>query len=75
MIASNIPLFHAINELPIVLGPARLVDGVRGIEETLRRNKAHAHQSCRLKFNNTKLESPKKESKEYSASRMPDQAA
>ncbi|KAJ3591197.1 hypothetical protein NHX12_009144 [Muraenolepis orangiensis] len=41
--------------MPIVLDPARLDDG-GGIEGTLRRNKAQYHQSCRLKFNNTKLE-------------------
>jgi len=59
MIATNIPLFHAINEMPIVLDPARLDDG-GGIEETLRRNKAQYHQSCRLMFNNTKLERARK---------------
>jgi hypothetical protein len=31
MIATNVPLFHAINELPIVLDPARLDEG-GGIE-------------------------------------------
>ena len=35
-IAINIPLFVAINALPIVLDPARL-DGGGGIEETLRK--------------------------------------
>lgn len=59
MIATNIPLFHAINEMPIVLDPARLDDG-GGIEETLRRNKAQYHHSCRLMFNNTKLERARK---------------
>ena len=59
MIATNIPLSHAINEMPIVLDPARLDDG-GGIEETLRRNKAQYHQSCRLMFNNTKLERARK---------------
>ena len=54
MIATNIPLFHALNEMPIKLDPARLDDG-GGIEETLRRNKAQYHQSCRFKFNSTKL--------------------
>ena len=33
MIATNIPLFYAINEMPIVLDPARLDDG-GGLEET-----------------------------------------
>lgn len=55
MIATNIPLFHAINKMPIVLDPARLDDG-DGLEGTLRKNDAKYHQSCRLMFNNTKLE-------------------
>ncbi|KAJ8387355.1 hypothetical protein AAFF_G00157320 [Aldrovandia affinis] len=45
--------------MPIVLDPARLDDG-GGIEETLKRNKAQYHQSCRLMFNNTKLERARK---------------
>ena len=53
MIATNIPLFYAINKMPIVLDPARLDDG-GGLEETLRKNKAQYHQSCRLMLNNTK---------------------
>ena len=60
MIATNIPLFYAINEMPIVLDPARLDDG-GGLEETLRKNKAQYHQSCRLMLNNTKLERARKE--------------
>lgn len=59
MIATNIPLFHAINEMPIVLDPVRLDEG-GGVEETLRRNKAKYHQSCRLLFNNTKLDRARK---------------
>ena len=59
MIATNIPLFYAINEMPIVLDPARLDDG-GGLEETLRKNKAQYHQSCRLMLNNTKLERARK---------------
>ena len=55
MIATNIPLFHAMNAMPIKLDPARLDDG-GGIEESLRRNKAQYHESCRIMFNNTKLE-------------------
>ena len=42
MIATNIPLFQAINQLPIILDPIRLDEGV-GIEETLRRNNAKYH--------------------------------
>ena len=59
MIATNILLFHAINEMAIVLDPAR-DENCGGIEETLRRNKAQYHQSCRLMFNNTKLERARK---------------
>lgn len=54
-IAQNIPLFHAINALPIPLNPARLNEG-EGIEETLNTNNAKYHNSCRLLFNNTKLD-------------------
>ena len=58
-IAKNIPLFHNINELPILLNPSRLDEG-GGIEATLRRNSAKYHQSCRFKFNNTKLKRAEK---------------
>ena len=60
-LARNIPLFHSINALPIKLDPARLDDG-SGIEETLRKNKAQYHESCRLLFNNTKLQRTEKRS-------------
>ena len=59
MIATNLPLFQTINVLPIVLDPSRLNDG-DGIEDTLKRNKAKYHQSCRLMFNNSKLERARK---------------
>jgi len=39
MIATNVLLFYALIDLPIVLDLARLDEG-GGIEETLRRNKA-----------------------------------
>ena len=48
-----------MHDLPIVLDPARLDEG-DGIEETLRRNKAPYHQSCRLMFSNTMLERARK---------------
>ena len=64
MIATNIHLFYAINEMPIVLDPARLDDG-GGLEETLRKNKAQYHQSCRLMLNNTKLERARKRRAEH----------
>ncbi len=59
MIASNLPLFQAINDLPIILDPARLDEG-DGIEKTLKIHHAKYHQSCRGLFNNTKLERAKK---------------
>ena len=60
-LARNIPRFHSINQLPIKLNPARLDEG-NGIEETLRKNKAQYHESCRLLFNNTKLQRAEKRS-------------
>ena len=59
MIATNIPLFQGINQLPIILDPIILEEG-GGIEETLRRNNAKYHQNCRLLFNNTMLERTRK---------------
>ena len=60
ILATNIPLFKAINHLPIKIDPSRL-DEADGVEDTLRRNQAKYHQSCRLLFNNTKLQrAPKK---------------
>uniref|UniRef100_UPI00358FC12B uncharacterized protein isoform X2 n=1 Tax=Myxine glutinosa TaxID=7769 RepID=UPI00358FC12B len=54
-IATNIPQFHSINALPIMLDPVRLDEG-GGIDVTLRRNNAKYHQSCRLLFSNSKLQ-------------------
>ena len=59
MIATNIPLFHAINEMPIFFDSIRLDDG-GGIRETLRKNKVQYHQNCCLMFNNTKLDRARK---------------
>ena len=59
MIATNIPLFQGIDQLPIILDPILLDEG-GGIEETLRRNNAKYHQNCRLLFNNTMLERTRK---------------
>ena len=53
-IARNVPLFYAINAMPILFNPARLDEG-EGIEATLVKNQARYHNSCRLLFNNTKL--------------------
>ncbi|CAC5358542.1 unnamed protein product [Mytilus coruscus] len=61
MIATNIPLFQAINQLPIISNPIRLDEG-DGIEDTLRRNNAKYHQNYRLLFDNTKLDRTRKRS-------------
>ena len=42
-LATNIPLFHSLNALPIKLDPARLDEG-GGIDETLRQKKARYHE-------------------------------
>ena len=60
-LATNIPLFHSLNALPIKLGPARFDEG-GGIKETLRQKKELYHESCRLLFNNTKLSRAEKRS-------------
>lgn len=54
-IVRNVPLFHAINDMPIAINPSRLDEG-DGIEATLIRKQAKYHNSCRLLFNNSKLE-------------------
>ena len=59
MIATNVPLFHTLNEMPLVPGPARLDDG-GDIEDTLKKNKAHYHQSCRYLFQYSRLERARK---------------
>lgn len=61
MLAKNIPLFEAINQLPIRLNTSRLNEG-SGIEMTLRNNNAKYHRTCRLLFNNYKLERANKRS-------------
>ena len=59
MIAIKVPLFQEINQQPIRLDMSRLDDG-GGIEETLRRNNAKYHRSCRLMFSNSKLDHARK---------------
>ena len=59
MIATNIPFFHALHEIPFVLDPVRLDEG-EGIEQTLKKNKAWYHFSIQVMFSNTKLERAKK---------------
>ncbi|CAC5383957.1 unnamed protein product [Mytilus coruscus] len=61
MTATNIPLFHAINQLPIISNPSRL-DECDGFENTLRRNNAKYYQNCRLLLKNTKLDRARKRS-------------
>ena len=46
MLATNIPLFQELGQMPMIINPARLDEGV-GIEDTLRQNNAQYHQSCR----------------------------
>ena len=48
-----------LNEMPLVLDPARLDEG-GGIEETLKKNKAQYHQSCRYLFQKYRLERARK---------------
>ena len=54
MLAKYIPFFNEVNALPIPMDIQLLDDGT-GIEATLIGNNAKYHNSCRLKFNNTKL--------------------
>ncbi|KAK3869743.1 hypothetical protein Pcinc_015596 [Petrolisthes cinctipes] len=58
-LSRNIPLFNAINALPIKFDPARF-DAGSGIETILRENTAKYHHSCRLLFSNTKLKRAEK---------------
>ena len=55
ILATNIPPFQELNQLPMIIDPARLDEG-GGIEVTLRQNNAQYHQSCCALFKNTKLE-------------------
>jgi hypothetical protein len=54
MLASNLPTFQAMNQMPLIIDPSRLDEG-QGIETTLRERGAKYHKSCRLLFNYTKL--------------------
>ena len=55
MLVTNIPIFKAINQQPIIFDPNRLDVG-DGVEATLCKKQGNYHQSCRLLFNNTKLQ-------------------
>ena len=59
LLATNIPLFKDINQLPMIFGPSRLGEG-DDVVETLCRNQAKYHKSCRFLFNNTKLQRAQK---------------
>ena len=73
-IANNVPLFHKINALPILLSPAQLDEG-DGIESTLIRRRAKYHSSCKLKFNNTELERAQKRASTAHFSLVPQYAS
>ena len=64
-LADNLIKFSQLGELPFSL--ERLDEG-NGIEMTMINNEAQYHQSCRLKYNNTKLRKAEKrvESEKYS---------
>ena len=62
-LATNIPEFYNLNSMPIPFDPKRLDEG-DGILQTLEKNKAKFHESCRLKFNTSKLERKSKSSKQ-----------
>ena len=52
MLATIIPLFKEMNQLPLIFDPSRLDEG-SGIETTLREKNAKYHKNCRLLFNIT----------------------
>ena len=56
-LVENLIKFNQLGELPFCLD--RLDEG-NGIEMTMMTNSAQYHQSCRLKFNNTKLQRAEK---------------
>ena len=61
MLATSIPPFQELNQLPMIIDPARLNEG-DDIDVTLTQNNAQYRQSCRALFKNTKLERAKKRS-------------
>lgn len=58
-LSKNIHEFAKINEMPIPLDIRRIDEG-DGIEAALIENEAKYHESCRLLFNNTKLQRAQK---------------
>jgi hypothetical protein len=58
-LSKNISEFAKINEIPIPLDIRRIDEGDR-IEAALINNEEKYHESCRLMFNNTKLQRSQK---------------
>lgn len=58
-LAINITRFQSLHQRPINIDPTRLDEG-EGIEETLSKNKALYHGSCRLLFSNSKVQRAEK---------------
>jgi hypothetical protein len=58
-LSKNISEFAKINEMPIPLDIRRIDEG-DGIESALIKNEAKYQESCRLMFNNTKLQRSQK---------------
>jgi hypothetical protein len=58
-LSNNISEFAKINEIPIPLDIRRIDEGDR-IEAALINNEEKYHESCRLMFNNTKLQRSQK---------------
>ena len=59
MLATNIPPFQELNQLPMIIDPARLDEG-GGIEVTLRQNNAHSIRAVVLCSKTPNLNKPKK---------------
>ena len=74
MLATNILMFHEIQEMPLILDPTRLDEG-DGIDATLRRNQAKYHVDCRLLFNNSKLNQARKRRSNHQSSKSEDNHA
>lgn len=53
-LATNIQLFQEKGKLPITLDPSRLDDG-SGILDTICKNNAKFHNTCKLKFSTSML--------------------
>ena len=69
-LAEQLISFNELGHMPINVDIKQLDDG-GGIEATLARNRAGWHKSCRLKFNQTKLERLKKQQNNEKVSTPP----